>query len=75
MNINIGEKALQEKSAAAYFQGAQNANAAQAAKAARSSGMSAGYALDLGAGEREGQILTEKSLMQKLSDCDGVRVN
>ena len=69
MNINIGEKALQEKSAAAYFQGAQGAeystDMAQAAKAARSGGMSAGYALDLGAGEREGQILTEKSLMQK----------
>ena len=67
MNINIGEKAIQEKSAAAYYQGAQGAgygaDVAQAVKAGRSVG--AGYALDLGAGDREGQILTEKSLMQK----------
>ncbi|MBO6297554.1 MAG: hypothetical protein J6N53_01805 [Lachnospiraceae bacterium] len=64
MNIHIGEKALQEKSAAAYFQGAQGAGhsapSAQAAGTVRSSGMSAGYALDLGAGEREGQIFSDQ---------------
>ena len=63
MNINIGEKLMQEKTTA-YAQGAQGAGygveIAQAAKAGRSGNIGTGYALDLGAGEREGQIFGEQ---------------
>ncbi len=73
MNYNIGNEMVNNK-AAAYAQSmpavGHGADAAQAAKAGSIDGFRSGYALDLGAGEREGQIFTEqkKGVAAQLQD-------
>ena len=63
MNYNIGNEMVNNKAAATYLQGAEGgAHAAgkAAIQAGKTGNVSSGYALDLGAGEREGQIFSDQ---------------
>ena len=74
MNYNIGNEMINPKAASAYLQGADGHGAekvaAQAVKAGRTDSFRSGYALDLGASEREGQIFGEqkKGVTAQLQD-------